>query len=155
MESGNSRQTIFYKHDALVGHKYTTLMLELNYVLMKKIITLIFIIASLQSQAQQFLPIWPDGKKPNFNGIVIKDSITNRVWRVGTPGFYTFIVQPEENAGTAVLICPGGGYERLACVLLVQERERKLGDRVEIHGEIARLKRAVAGQCNSMLQEMS
>ena len=114
MESGNSRQTIFYKHDALVGHKYTTLMLELNYVLMKKIITLIFIIASLQSQAQQFLPIWPDGKKPNFNGVVIKDSITNRVWRVGTPGFYTFIVQPEENAGTAVLICPGGGYERLA-----------------------------------------
>jgi acetyl esterase/lipase len=81
---------------------------------MKKIIVLAFIITSLQLHAQQFIPIWPEGKKPNFNGVVVKDSITNRVWKVGTPGFYAFIVQPEENSGTAVLICPGGGYERLA-----------------------------------------
>src|SRR6476620_11293630 len=82
---------------------------------MKKIIIIIIlIITSSQLHAQQFIPIWPDGKKPNFNGVVIKDSITNRVWQVGTPGFYAFIVQPEENSGTAVLICPGGGYERLA-----------------------------------------
>src|SRR5678816_3657108 len=81
---------------------------------MKKIFALIFIVTSSQLYAQQFIPIWPEGKKPNFNGIVVKDSITNRVWKVGTPGFYAFVVQPEENAGTAVLICPGGGYERLA-----------------------------------------
>lgn len=68
----------------------------------------------MQLGAQQFVPIWPDGKKPNFNGVVIKDSIANRIWKVGTPGFYAFIVQPEENTGTAILICPGGGYERLA-----------------------------------------
>ena len=78
------------------------------------IITILCIIASFQLHAQQFISIWPEGKKPNFNGVVIKDSITNRVWQVGTPGFYAFVVQPEENAGTAVLICPGGGYERLA-----------------------------------------
>src|SRR6478736_580709 len=82
---------------------------------MKKIVVLAFMaVTSLQLYAQQFMPIWPEGKKPNFNGKVIKDSITNRVWQVGTPGFYPFVVQPEENAGTAVLICPGGGYERLA-----------------------------------------
>lgn len=81
---------------------------------MKKIIILVFIITSLKSYAQQFIPIWPEGKKPNFNGVIVKDSITNRVWKVGTPGFYAFIVQPEETSGTAVLICPGGGYERLA-----------------------------------------
>lgn len=81
---------------------------------MKSSIIITFIIASLQSHAQQFIPLWPDGKKPNFNGVAIKDSITNRVWKVGTPGFYAFIVQPEESTGTAVLICPGGGYERLA-----------------------------------------
>src|SRR6478736_489466 len=82
---------------------------------MKKIVVLAFMAAiSLQLYAQQFMPIWPEGKKPNFNGKVIKDSITNRVWQVGTPGFYAFVVQPEESAGTAVLICPGGGYERLA-----------------------------------------
>jgi len=81
---------------------------------MKKIFALIFIVTSSQLYAQQFIPIWPEGKKPNFNGIVVKDSITNRVWKVGTPGFYAFVVQPEENTGTAILICPGGGYERLA-----------------------------------------
>src|SRR5436190_1962353 len=81
---------------------------------MKKIVAVLFVITSYELQAQQFIPIWPEGKKPNFNGVVIKDSITNRVWKVGTPGFYAFVVQPEENAGTAVLICPGGGYERLA-----------------------------------------
>ena len=63
---------------------------------MKQIIIIIFIIASLQLHAQQFIPIWPDGKKPNFNGVIVKDSITNRVWQVGTPGFYAFIVQQEE-----------------------------------------------------------
>ena len=82
---------------------------------MKKLAVLAFIVvASLPLHAQQFMPIWPVGKKPNFNGKVVKDSITNRVWQVGTPGVYAFVVQPEENAGTAVLICPGGGYERLA-----------------------------------------
>lgn len=81
---------------------------------MKKIIIAILIITSFQLHAQQFISIWPDGKKPNFNGVIIQDSITNRVWKVGTPGFYAFIVQPEENSGTAILICPGGGYERLA-----------------------------------------
>lgn len=82
---------------------------------MKRIIVCAFsIIACYQLHAQQFIPIWPDGKKPNTNGPGIKDSITNRVWQVGTPGFYAFVVQPEESTGTAVLILPGGGYERLA-----------------------------------------
>jgi acetyl esterase/lipase len=33
---------------------------------------------------------------------------------VGTPGIYAFLVPSAENKGTAVLICPGGGYERLS-----------------------------------------
>jgi acetyl esterase/lipase len=81
---------------------------------MKKLIVAAFMMGSLQLHAQQFINLWPQGKKPNFNGVVVKDSITNRVWTVGTPGFYAFIVQSEESSGTAILICPGGGYERLA-----------------------------------------
>jgi len=81
---------------------------------MKYIVTAVFLVMLCQARAQQFVPIWPEGKKPNNNGVVVKDSISNRVWRVGTPGFYAFVVQPEENSGTAVMICPGGGYERLA-----------------------------------------
>ena len=81
---------------------------------MKKLVVLAFLIIAQHLHAQQFMPIWPEGKKPNANGKVVKDSISNRVWQVGTPGVYAFVVQKEENAGTAVLICPGGGYERLA-----------------------------------------
>ena len=45
----------------------------------------------------------------------LKDDIRNeRVFQVGTPGFYAFFPSQQENKGAAVLICPGGGYERLA-----------------------------------------
>ena len=59
--------------------------------------------------------MWPEGKKPNYNGKKVTDSLYNeRIWRVGTPGMYAFMVPKSENRGTSVLICPGGGYERLS-----------------------------------------
>jgi acetyl esterase/lipase len=67
--------------------------------------------------SQQFFTIWPEGKKPNFNGKIVTDSFFNeRIWRVETPGIYAFPVAKSENTGTAVLICPGGGYERLSYI---------------------------------------
>jgi acetyl esterase/lipase len=67
------------------------------------------------SMAQEFIPIWPPGKKPNFNGKSVSDTVYNeRIWRVGQPGIYAFVVPKQENTGTAVLICPGGGYERIS-----------------------------------------
>lgn len=85
---------------------------------MKKLAT-IFSIVSLfwnaRTSAQEFIPLWPEGKKPNSTGLVVKDSLFNeRIWRVGTPGIYVFPVARSENKGTTVLICPGGGYERLS-----------------------------------------
>lgn len=66
-------------------------------------------------QAQEFIPLWPAGKKPGWNGKVVTDSVYNeRIWRVGTPGMYAFLVPKSENKGTTGLICPGGGYERLS-----------------------------------------
>ena len=70
-----------------------------------------------QMQAQQFIPLWPNGKKPNSNGKKITDSISNeRIWRVATPGMYAFTVPKSDNNGTTVLICPGGGYERVSYI---------------------------------------
>ena len=67
--------------------------------------------------AQEFISLWPDGKKPNSNGKKITDSIFNeRIWRVATPGMYAFTVPKSDNNGTAVLICPGGGYERVSYI---------------------------------------
>lgn len=68
--------------------------------------------------AQEFIPIWEKGKMPNSKGLDLKDDIRNeRVYQVGTPGFYAFFPSNQDNKGTAVLICPGGGYERLAYLI--------------------------------------
>src|SRR3954464_3479235 len=82
---------------------------------MKKILLILALCCSVALHAQDFIPLWPKGKKPNFNGKIVTDSLYNeRIWRVGTPGIYAFPVPKSENKGTTVLICPGGGYERLS-----------------------------------------
>ncbi len=83
---------------------------------MKKLLFIVFFFAAVKrTQAQEFIPLWPKDKKPNFNGTLVTDTIYNdRIWRVGVPGIYAFRVFKEENKGTAVLICPGGSYERLS-----------------------------------------
>jgi acetyl esterase/lipase len=76
-----------------------------------------FLLLKFSAAAQEFIPLWPQGKKPNFNGRAVTDTVYNeRIWRVGTPGVYAFPVPKSENKGTAVLICPGGGYERLSYI---------------------------------------
>lgn len=68
--------------------------------------------------AQEFIPLWPEGKMPNTKGMKLKDSMANeRIYQVGTPGMYCFFPSNQENKGSAVIICPGGGYERLAYVI--------------------------------------
>ena len=75
-------------------------------------------LASNFTQAQEFIPLWPAGKMPNSKDLKLKDSIANeRIFQVGTPGFYAFFPSAAENKGAAVVICPGGGYERLAYVI--------------------------------------
>jgi acetyl esterase/lipase len=70
------------------------------------------------ANAQEFIPLYPNNKIPNSKGSKRKDSIANeRVYRVATPGMYSFFPSKQENKGAAVVICPGGGYERLAYVI--------------------------------------
>ncbi len=74
----------------------------------------LFIIPSA-AFAQEFIPLWEKGKMPNSKGIELKDEIRNeRIYQVGTPGFYAFFPSRQENKGAAVLICPGGGFQHLA-----------------------------------------
>src|SRR4028119_1719916 len=68
--------------------------------------------------AQEFVDLWEKGKMPNSKGMDLKDDIRNeRIYQVGTPGIYAFFPSQQENKGAAVLICPGGGYERLAYLI--------------------------------------
>ena len=86
--------------------------------MLQKLFPIAFLILSvfiLNVSAQEFIPLWEKGKMPNSKGMELKDDIRNeRVYQVGTPGFYAFFPSRQENKGAAVLICPGGGYERLA-----------------------------------------
>jgi acetyl esterase/lipase len=82
------------------------------------LILLFFCLGAFQTSAQEFIPLWPEKKMPNTKGLAVKDSIANeRIYKVGTPGMYAFFPSAQENKGAAVIICPGGGYERLAYII--------------------------------------
>jgi len=84
---------------------------------MKYILIFLLLITGI-ANAQDFMPLYPDGNIPNSKGTKRKDSIANeRIYRVATPGMYCFFPSSQENKGAAVVICPGGGYERLAYVI--------------------------------------
>lgn len=83
---------------------------------MVKIISSLLLLLSfgLQTHAQQFIPLWPDGKMPNSKNLHLKDSLVNdRAYLIANPGMYAFLPSKEENNGSAVLIFPGGGYDHL------------------------------------------
>ncbi|MEP6944293.1 MAG: alpha/beta hydrolase [Acidobacteriota bacterium] len=65
--------------------------------------------------AQEFVPLYPDGKMPNSKGLNLKEEIREeRIYQVGTPGFRAYLPASSDNKRVAVLIIPGGGYVRIA-----------------------------------------
>ncbi len=75
----------------------------------------VLIFCNIRISAQTFIRIWPEGKMPNSKGMGMTDSIFNeRYFRIGNPGMYAFFPSRQENKGTAVVICPGGGYHHYA-----------------------------------------
>ena len=55
---------------------------------------------------------------PNSKGMELKDDIRNeRIDQVGSPKLSAYFLSRQENKSAAVLICPGGGYERLAYII--------------------------------------
>ncbi len=79
---------------------------------------LLAVAGGLPANAQEVLPLWPEGEMPNSRGLSVQDSVSNdRFYRVGRPGLYAFFPSDEENVGSAVLICPSGGYDHLTYIL--------------------------------------
>ena len=80
----------------------------------QRLLILFFLIMGYALHAQEFIPLWPKDHKINFNGKPVSDTIYNeRMYRVGVPGIFVFKADKEINKRAAVLICPGGGYERI------------------------------------------
>jgi acetyl esterase/lipase len=82
------------------------------------IICLWLVLGWSKAVCQDFIEIWPKNNIPNSKHLKLDDSIANeRVYRVMHPGMYAFFPGKQENKGAAVVICPGGGYERLAYIV--------------------------------------
>jgi acetyl esterase/lipase len=117
LEYGDSFKEIMQKRDLTAdSYRYTQIKSVKKSAFIG--VHLWLIILSFNCFGQEFIPIWEKGKMPNSKGMALKDDIRNeRVYQVGTPGFYTFFPSNQDNKGAAVLICPGGGYERLAYII--------------------------------------
>jgi acetyl esterase/lipase len=67
--------------------------------------------------AQESIRLWPENKMPNSKGMALEELNANeRITQVGTPRIEALFPSTAENKGAAVVICPGGGYQRLAYV---------------------------------------
>lgn len=82
---------------------------------MRKILflSLLFAATMLSAQSPVELPLWPDGT-PNTNGLTgeQEDLKGGRVANVTHPSITVY--RPAKPNGMAVIMCPGGGYARLA-----------------------------------------
>lgn len=79
-----------------------------------KIVCLLLAVVTLPAGAQERIDLWEGTAMPNSRGVAVTDSIAGqRVWRVGRPAMYR-VAPTAENRGIAVVICPGGGYQRYA-----------------------------------------
>jgi len=91
----------------LIRSKLTTVQLLSFYFL-------IIIFIAVPASAQEFIPLWPKDFMPNSKGPIGADSVANeRIYKVGIPGIWAFFPSAQENKRTAVIICPGGGYDHL------------------------------------------
>lgn len=78
------------------------------------IMIIAFLLFASSLSAQSVMSVWPAGKKPNSNGTKVSDSVTKEhIFVVADPRLYYFPAPKEKRSGTAVLLCPGGGYLRL------------------------------------------
>lgn len=77
------------------------------------LITVLFLTTILFAQKPVELPLWPDGA-PNTNGLTgtQEDLKGGRIANVVNPSITVY--HPEKPNGMAVIMCPGGGYARLA-----------------------------------------
>ncbi len=80
----------------------------------RSLFLLLVLFGGFTTFAQEFIPLWPEAQMPNSKGMKLEHiEERERITQVATPGMYAFITSKEENHGSAVLICPPGGYAKL------------------------------------------
>ncbi len=81
------------------------------------IVGLILALAGTYAQ-DHILKIWPDGAPGTIENADYLEGLAtdkpNRILRVSEPTLSVYLPDPDINTGAGILICPGGGYRRLA-----------------------------------------
>ena len=92
-------------------------------------LALLLTLLTFTAKGQEKIDLWEGTTMPNTRGLVVQDSIANeRVYKVGRPAIYRVAPAPEKNRGIAVVICPGGGYQRYAWEVAGWDIARWLAD---------------------------
>jgi len=76
--------------------------------------TVLACLSVAHAQTLRVIPIWPEGvpgAKPDGGE---ERTVDDRVYNVQNPTLTVFPADPARAVGTAVIMCPGGGYVRLA-----------------------------------------
>jgi acetyl esterase/lipase len=81
----------------------------------KFLISIIIILFFNTLFAQQEIKLYPNGPKES-NGISVKESFRDSefIINISEPRMVAFLAEKEKANGTAVLICPGGGYSGIS-----------------------------------------
>jgi hypothetical protein len=93
-------------------------MFQPTYLILSLIILLT---AGLNAQAGDPIRVWPGEAPDEPAGIEAKKAkaVTGsdgviRIPYVDTPELFHFPAQPDKATGTCIIVCPGGGYGKLA-----------------------------------------
>ena len=89
-------------------------------ILLILIFNLLYLMNTLTNAQEKIIKVWP-GKIPGAieNSVYKEEDLTNesgvyRISKVTDPTLTVFAPPKEKANGTAIIICPGGGYEHLA-----------------------------------------
>lgn len=76
----------------------------------------------MKMQAQEEIMLYPDGLSES-NELTVSESYRDKefIMNISTPRMYFFPALKEASSGTAVLICPGGGYSGVSQIKEGQE----------------------------------
>jgi acetyl esterase/lipase len=81
---------------------------------MRTMLLTLLLLSAAPAQAQsEVLPLWPEGV-PNARSLGAEQVDGERIGNVSVPTLTVYRASFDRPAGTAVIICPGGGYEYLS-----------------------------------------
>lgn len=96
-------------------HSFSSLysFLSISKPFLPLLLSLLFV-CTLNAQQVIEVPVWPDGAEES-NGITTSEVENNgRIDNISVASLQIYLPAKDKNSGAAVLICPGGGYARLA-----------------------------------------